>query len=141
MQALKVSIPDEIWKKFSERLKKEGVVEVIHRLFDYVIERLASRIDNIRTEDGRAISFYEEEREILTINVTRKDLRIYIHPPAYAFFDPESRFEVEKFRFWEGSFQKKSGRYRAMSFWISDVKYLSGAAEIIDSIPNKHPSK
>jgi hypothetical protein len=99
------------------------------------VEKLAGRLDEIRTEDGKAISFISAGREILTINVTRKDLRVYIHPPAKALFAPEMHPKVERFRFWEASYQKSSGKYRAMSFWIADPKYLRGAADIIDYIP------
>jgi len=134
-KSLKDLVGDEFWQQCYLRLKKEETLEVIHRLFDYIADSLAKRIDGIKTEDGRTISFFSKGREILTINVTRKDLRIYIHPPAKAYFDPERKLRVEKYRFWEGSHQKTSGKYRAMSVWISEKRYLSGVEEIIDHIP------
>ena len=117
--------------------KAQDTMQVLQALFDYVTEVLADRIDEIRPDDGRAISFFSEKREFLTINVTRKDLRVYVHPKAGAYFDPKAKFGVEKFRFWDTSYHKASGKYRALSFWISEKKYLSAAKKIIDAIPRK----
>ena len=133
-------IPGDMWQQFGSRLKTEGTMQVLHALFDYVTKGLADRIDEIRPDDGRAISFFCQGREFLTINVTRKDLRVYVHPKAGAHFDPEAKFGVEKFRFWDTSFHKASGKYRALSFWISEKKYLSAAKKIIDTIPRTKPS-
>ena len=141
VKSLKDLVNKEVWKQYSARLKKEEVLEVLHKLFEYIVETLATRIEDIKTDNGRAISFFSKGREILTINVTRKDLRIYIHPPARAFFNPEAKFEVEKFRFWEGSYHKSSGKNRAMSFWISKMKYFPGAKEIISHIPKTKEEK
>ncbi len=115
---LKKMVSKEVWQQCSSRLKNEGTIEVLYKLFDHIVDILADRIGEIKTDDGKSISFFSEGREILTINVTRKDLRIYLHPQAKAFFDPEAKFDVEKFRFWEGSFHKTSGKNRAMSVWI-----------------------
>ena len=134
-ELLKKMVSRKVWQQCSSRLKKEETVEVLHKLFDCIVDILADRINEIRTDDGKTISFFCEGREILTINVTRKDLRIYIHPTAKAFFDPKAKFDVEKFRFWEGSYHKASGKNRAMSVWISERKYLPGVKEIIDCIP------
>lgn len=125
----------KVWQQCSSKLKKEETVEVLHKLFDYIVDILADRINEIRTDDGKTISFFCEGRETLTINVTRKDLRIYIHPKAKVYFDPKAKFDVEKFRFWEGSYHKASGKNRAMSVWISEKKYLLGVKKIIDCIP------
>lgn len=112
-KSLKELVSKEVWQQCSARLKKGETVEILHNLFDYIVDTLKERVDDIRTDDGKAISFFSKGREILTINVTRKDLRIYIHPPARAFFDPKAKFRVEKFRFWEGSYHKASGKNRA----------------------------
>jgi hypothetical protein len=133
--ALKRTISKQIWQQCEQRLKSEETKAVLHTLFEYIMNVLAGRIDEIKTEDGKAISFFSEEREFLTINVTRKDLRIYIHPKAGTYFDPKAKFKVERFRFWDGSYQKTSGKYRAMSVWISQKKYLPGVKHIIDFIP------
>ena len=134
-ESLKKCVSEGFWQQWSAKLSKEQTTEVLHDLFDYIIDTLATRIDDIKTDDGKAISFFSKGREILTINVTRKDLRIYIHPPAKASFNPKTKFDVEKFRFWEGSYQKTSGKYRALSMWISKKRYLSGVKEILDYIP------
>jgi hypothetical protein len=132
---LKAVVRDDTWRSCSARSKNPAAVDALHGLFDLIIETLADRIDDVKAENGKAISFLSGGREILTINVGRKDLRIYVHPAAGALFDPKMRPKVERFRFWDGSYQKSSGMYRAMSFWISDVKYLKGAREIIRGIP------
>jgi len=134
-KSLKELVSEEVWQQCSARLKKEETVEILHNLFDHIVDTLKERVDDIRTDDGKAISFFSKGREILTINVTRKDLRIYIHPPARAFFDPKAKFRVEKFRFWEGSYHKASSKNRAMSVWTSEKKYLPGVKEIISHIP------
>jgi hypothetical protein len=132
---LKITLSKQIWQQCELRLKSEETKAVLHSLFEYIIDVLVGRIEEIKTEDGKAISFFSEEREFLTINVTRKDLRIYIHPKAGAYFDPKAKFNVERFRFWDGSYHKSSGKYRAMSVWISQKKYLPGVKHIIDIIP------
>ncbi|KPL02983.1 MAG: hypothetical protein AMJ90_04360 [candidate division Zixibacteria bacterium SM23_73_2] len=135
VKSLKELVTKDFWQKSSERLKNEEIVEVLQELFDYIVGTLRTRIDDIKTDDGKAIYFFSKGREFLTINVTRKDLRIYIHPPAKAIFDPESKFKVEKFRFWEGSYHKKSNRFKAMSIWVSEKRYLSEVKKIINYIP------
>jgi hypothetical protein len=113
---LKAKVTQNTWKQCAARQKSEETVATLHGLFDCIVEGLAPRIDDIKTDDGKSISFFSEGREILTINVTRKDLRIYIHPAARTLFDPKSEFKVERFGFWEASYQKSSGKYRGMSF-------------------------
>ncbi len=134
-ESLKNMVNKEVWQQCSLRLKNEEAVGVLYKLFDYIIDTLAERIDEIKTEDGKTISFFFEGREFLTINVTRKDLRIYIHPKAGVFFDPKAKFDVEKFRFWETAYHKASGKNRAMSVWISEKQYLPRVKKIIDYIP------
>jgi hypothetical protein len=128
-------VSKKVWQQCSLRLKNEEAVEVLESLFDLIVDILADRIDEIKTEDGRSISFFSEEREFLTINVTRKDLRIYIHPKAGAHFDPKAKYDLERFRFWEGSFHKASGKYRGISVWISEKRHLSVVKKILDFIP------
>jgi len=139
-ESLKQMISQHAWRQFGSRLKTEDAMQVLHALFDYVIKVLADRIDEMKTDDDRAISFFCEKREFLTINVTRKDLRVYVHPKAGACFDPKAKFGVEKFRLWDTSYRKASGKYRALSFWISEKKYLPAAKKIIDAIPRTKPS-
>jgi hypothetical protein len=132
---LKDIISRKMWEQFSAKLQKEKTVEVLHKLFGHIMDKLTERIDDIKIDEGKAISFSSNSREILTINVTRKDLRIYIHPPAHVFFRPKEKFGVEKFNFWEGSYRKTLSKYTAMSIWISEKGYLPGVDEIIERIP------
>lgn len=126
---------EETWLQCRDRLKDKEVFTVLKALFDHIVNTLAPRIDDIRTDDGRAISFFQGGRKFLTINITRYDLRIYIHPAAQVLFDPTAQFRVERFNFWKSSFQKSSGKYRAMSVWISKAEFLEGVREIIGMIP------
>ena len=135
VRQLRNLVNNEFWQESTSRLQSAETVEVLRELFDYAVDSLAPRMDDIKAEDGRALSFFSSGREILTINVTRKDLRIYIHPPAGAFFDPNEYFGVERFSLWKGSFQKKSGKYRAMSVWISEKRYMPAVKALIDRIP------
>ncbi len=128
-------VGEDVWQQYSQRLKDPTVIDVLHKLFDIIVELLAKRIDDIRDVDGKAISFFSKGREILTINITRKNLRVYVHPPSLAYFDPELEYKVEKLSFWESSYHKKTGRYRGLSVWISNKKYLRNIEKIIRNIP------
>jgi hypothetical protein len=81
--------------------------------------------------------FFSAGREILRINIGRRDMRVYVHPPAGALFDFKAKFTVEKINLWKSSFRKTSGKYRGMSFWVSKMNHLTGAKKIIDLIPKK----
>jgi hypothetical protein len=109
----------------------------LRELFDYVVESLAARVDDVKTDDGKTLSFFSAGREFLTFNVGRKDVRVYVHPPAGARFKPGETFEVGRFRFWDGSFHKATGEYRALSFWVSAPSDMAGAREIIDRISKR----
>lgn len=128
-------VGEAFWRESAERLSSAEATAALCELFDHVVDILGPRIDDVKVEDGKALSFYSAGREFLTFNVTRRGLRVYVHPPAGALFEPEATFAVEKFRFWEASFQKKSGKYRALSFWISKREHLPGARDIIGRIP------
>ncbi|NQT34786.1 hypothetical protein HQ587_06325 [bacterium] len=126
---------EETWIQCSKRLKDKEVLTVLQALFDHIVNTLATRIDDIRTGDGRAISFFQGGREFLTINITHNNLRIYIHSSAQVLFDPATQFRVERFSLWKSSYQKSSGKFRAMSVWISKAEFLEGVREIIGLIP------
>ena len=129
------AIGAEFWRESSSRLPTEEAAEVLRELVAYVAEGWARRVDEVQTVGGEGVIFLSRGREVLTVNVGRKKLRVYVHPAARALFGPKETFDVEKFRFWDGSFQKTSGKYRALSFWLSEKKYLPGAEEIIGHIP------
>jgi hypothetical protein len=40
--------------------------------------------------------FFSAGREILRINIGRRDMRVYVHPPAGALFDFKAKFTVKK---------------------------------------------
>jgi hypothetical protein len=134
---LRGRVGKDAWDQYAMKLKNKETVEVLHILFEYILDTLKTRLDDVKVDNGRAISFFSKSREIVTINITRKDLRVYIHPPARATFRSNAHFKVEKFRFWESSYQKGTGMYRAMSFWISEKKDLPGAKKIIEQVPKK----
>jgi hypothetical protein len=128
-------VGEAFWRESAERLPSAEAAAALRELFDHVADVLEARIDDVKVDDGKALSFYSGGREFLTFNVTRDGLRVYVHPPAGVFFEPEATFAVEKFRFWEGSYQKRTGKYRALSFWISTPEHLPGARDIIRRIP------
>jgi hypothetical protein len=128
-------VGEAFWRKSAERLPSAEAAAALRELFDHVADVLAARVDDVKVDDGKTLSFYSAGREFLTFNVTRNGLRVYVHPPARAFFEPEATFAVEKFRFWEASFQKRTGKYRALSFWISSPKHVRGAKAVIGRIP------
>jgi hypothetical protein len=128
-------VSEAFWRESGERLPSAEAAEVLRELVAYVVEGWARRVDEVKTVGGEGVIFLSRGRPFLTVNVGRKNLRVYVHPPAGALFEPEATFDVEKFRFWEGSYQKKAGKYRAMSFWVSEPKHLPGAREIISRIP------
>ncbi|RKZ28238.1 hypothetical protein DRQ36_10725 [bacterium] len=130
-------INDETWQRFRERLQTDEAAQVLERLVQYIIESLAARIDDIQVFEDKALMFFAGGKEIIRINIGRKELRVYIHPAAGALFEPEVDFDVGKFNLWDSSFRKTSGKYCGMSFWVSEMKDLPGVKKIIGHIPAK----
>jgi hypothetical protein len=116
-------------------LSSEEAFILLKGVINYAVCSLEPGGLTIRATDPKTVSFIREGREILTINVGLSRLRIYVHPAAGAHFEPGSQFEVEKFRFWDSSYQKSSGTYRGMSAWGSGSQDLPGIKRIIDRIP------
>ena len=85
-----------------------------------------------------AIAFFSKGKEFLTINITRTNLRIYFQPSSGALFSKDGSFKVEKISLWEGSFQKATGKYRALTAWVSKEEHLPGIKKMIDAIPLTH---
>jgi hypothetical protein len=129
-------INKETWKFFEERLNNPRVFEALQGLYEIISRLLANRIDDIAAFEDKAIMMFSEEREIIRINTMRNSLRIYIHPAAKAFFDPDEKYKVERINLWESSLQKKTGKYRGLSVWLSNKKYLRGIEKIIKNIPD-----
>jgi len=134
VRLVSVKIDEQTWKQISTKLTDAEALKVLRELFNYVAERLKSRIDEVKSSKD-AIAFFSKGKEFLTINVTRNNLRIYFQPSSGALFSKDGKFAVEKVSFWEGSFQKSSGKYRAMTAWVSKEEHLLGIKKMIDSIP------
>ena len=132
---LNTLVSEDFWEQCEARLKNKGVMQILRELHKHIINTLTQRTDDVTTEPGRMLAYFSAKREIIRINVNLNDLRIYIHPASRALFDPDAKFRVERFNLWDSSFQKKTGKYRGMSVWISDIQYLPGVKEIIDLIP------
>jgi hypothetical protein len=134
VKSVTVRINDQTWNQISTKLANVEALKVLREVVNYATERLGSRIDEVKSS-GDAIAFLSEKREFFTINVTRKDLRIYFQPSCGALFSKDEKFGVEKVSIWEGSFQKASGKYRAMTAWVSKEEHLQGVKKLIDTIP------
>jgi len=122
------------WEQFSAKLSSPEALSVLRELVNYVTNRLRSKIDDLTTSKD-TVAFFSRGKEFLTINVTRTGLRIYFQPSAGVLFDKSEKFLVEKVSIWEGSFQKASGKYRAMTAWVSKKEHLPGIRLLIDRIP------
>ena len=129
-----VGINEQTWNQISSKLTNAEALKVLREVVNYATERLRSRIDEVKSSRD-AIAFLSEKKEFLTINVTRRDLRIYFQPSCGALFGKDEKFAVEKISIWEGSFQKASGKYRAMTAWVSKEEHLQGVKTLIDRIP------
>ena len=127
-------INEQVWKQFSAKLSSAEALSVLRELVNYVTDRLRSRIDQVKASKD-SVAFFSRGKEFLTINVTRTGLRIYFHPPAGVLFSKDEKFLVEKVSIWEGSFQKASGKYRAITAWVSKEEHLPGIKTLIDRIP------
>jgi len=134
---MREGIGEEAWERFSAKLRSAEAVDVLRELVAYVNHRLASIIERVRTSKG-SVSFISGGREFLTINVMRKGLRVYFHPPAGALFGKDEEFSVERASIWESSYQRSSGMYRAMTAWVSKKEHLPGIKTLIDRIPIPH---
>jgi hypothetical protein len=129
-----VKIDEHTWKQISTKLTNVEALKVLREVVDYATERLRSRIDELKPSRD-AIAFLSDGKEFLTINVTRTNLRIYFQPSCGALFSKDEKFAVEKVSIWEGSFQKSSGKYRAMTAWVSKEGHLPAIKKMLDKIP------
>ncbi len=134
-RSLKRAVGAEFWRESSARLPNDETSEVLSELVAHVADGWARRVDGVKTVGGEGVIFLSRGRPFLTVNVCRKNLRVYVHPEAGALFEPKAKFDVEKFRFWEGSFRKTSGKYNALSFWVSKRGHLAGARKILAYVP------
>ena len=134
MRFVSVKIDEQTWKQISTKLADAEALRVLRELVNYVGERLKSRIDEVKSSRD-AIAFFSKGKEFLTINVTRTNLRIYFQPSSGALFSKDEKFAVEKVSLWEGSFQKATGKYRALTAWVSKEEHLPGIKIMVDKMP------
>jgi hypothetical protein len=131
-------VSEEFWQKCLSRPKKEGMGPVLAEVCGHIVNTLSERIDKVEERGkGEALSFFSGGKEFLTVNVCLRNLRVYIHPSSGASFDPESDFDVEKFRFWDGSYRKTTGKYVGMTVWVSEAEHLPAFEEAIKLVPKK----
>jgi hypothetical protein len=134
VRPVSAKIDEQTWKQIFAKLTDVEALKVLREVVNYATERLRSRINEVKSSRD-AIAFLSEGKEFLTINVTRTNLRIYFQPSCGALFGKDEKSAVEKISIWEGSFQKSSGKYRAMTAWISKEEHLTGIKTLIDRIP------
>jgi Zn/Cd-binding protein ZinT len=134
VEFVSAKIDEQTWEQISAKLKDVEALKVLREVVNYATERLKSKIDEVKSSKD-VIAFFSKGKEFLTINVTRTNLRIYFQPSSGALFSKDEKFTVEKVSIWEGSFQKASGKYRAMTAWVSKETHLPAIKKLIDRIP------
>jgi hypothetical protein len=136
-------IDEDTWVKFCNKLPDLEAQKVLYDVIEYVTHRLKSRVQEIRRLAAHTpefkwldgICFLSQGREFLTVNVTRKGLRIYFHSAARIYLDAKEKYEVEKMNLWKTSYHKKTGKYRGFTVWISKEANLPGIKKLLDMIP------
>jgi len=127
-------IDEQMWKRYSDKLPSSEALKVLREVIEYITGKLESRIDETDVWRG-GIAFFSKDKELLTVNVTTKGLRIYFYPSADALFNDQEEFSVERFNLWKSSYHKASGKYRAMTAWVSKTEHLPAIKKLIDRIP------
>jgi len=129
-----VVIDERMWKRYSAKLPNSEALKVFGAVIDYITEKLKQRIDDTGVwREG--IAFFSGGKEFLTVEVTTKGLRIHFYPSAGVLFNGQEKFSVERFNLWKSSYRKASGKYRAMTAWVSRETHLLAIKELIDRIP------
>jgi hypothetical protein len=142
-------IDKNTWERFCNKLPDLEAQEVFCHIVEYVTNRLGTKIQGIRRlashfPGGRAcgvekwldgICFVSQDRDFLAINVTRKGLRIYFYPAAEVLLDPKEKYSFDAMSLWKTSYQKKTGKYRGFTVWVSKKRHLDGIKTLIDRIP------
>jgi len=129
-----VMIDERMWKRYSAKLPDSEALKVFREVIDYITEKLKTRIDD--TDVWReGVAFFSRDKEFLTVEVTTKGLRIHFYPSAGALFNDQEKFSVERVNLWRSSYHKASGKYRAMTVWVSKETHLPAIKKLIDMIP------
>lgn len=137
------AIDEKTWAQFCNKLPNPEAQKVLYEVIEYVTTRLKSRIHKIErlaehTPELKyldSICFLSQGKTFLTINVTRKGLRIYFYPTAGVFLDAKEKYAVEAMSYWQTNYHKKTGKYRGFTAWVSKEIHLSGIKKLIDMIP------
>jgi len=123
-----------MWERYSNKLPNSEALKVLREVIDYISKKLEARIDD--TDVWReGVAFFSKGKEFLTVEVTTKGLRIHFYPSAGVFFNGQEKFSVERFNLWKSSYRKASGKYRAMTAWVSREMHLPAIKKLIDMIP------
>jgi len=129
-----IVIDEKMWKRYSVKLPNSEALRVLREVIDYITKKLESKIDD--TDVWReGVAFFSKGREFLTVEVTTKGLRIHFYPSAGALFNGQEKFSVERVNLWKSSYRKASGKYRAMTAWVSKEIHLPAIKKLIDRIP------
>jgi len=129
-----VVIDEKMWKRYSAKLPNSEALIVLREVIDYITKKLKQRIDDTDVWRG-GVAFFSKGKEFLTVNVTTKGLRIYFYPSAGVLFNDQEKFAVERFNLWKSSFHTASGKYRAMTAWVSKEVHLPAIKKLINRIP------
>jgi hypothetical protein len=108
-------IDEKTWLRFCNKLPSLEAQNVLCYIIEYATKRFGSRIQKIRrladhAPGGRVVKwldgicFVSQGRDLLTINVTRKGLRIYFYPAAGVLLDPNEKCAVEAMNLWKTSY-------------------------------------
>jgi len=131
---MSVTIDERMWKRYSAKLPNSEALKVLRELIGYVVKKLEPRIDD--TDVWReGVAFFSKDKDFLTIEVTTKGLRIHFYPSAGVLFNSQENFSVERINLWKSSYQKASGKYRAMTAWVSRETHLPAIKKLINRIP------
>jgi len=141
-------IDEKTWLKFCNKLPDLETQKVLCYIIKYATDKLGSRIQKIRRLAAHfpgggkrvekwldGICLVSQGRDFLAINVTQKGLRIYFYPAARVLLDPKEKYMVDAMSLWKTSYQKKTGKYRAFTVWVSKEIHLDAIKTLIDRIP------
>jgi len=127
-------IDEQMWRRYSAKLQNSEALKVLREVIDYITEKLKPRIDDADVwREG--VAFFSKGKEFLTVEVTTKGLRIHFYPSAGVLFNGEEKFLVERVNLWKSSYRKASGKYRAITAWVSRETHLPAIKKLIDRIP------
>jgi protein-disulfide isomerase-like protein with CxxC motif len=112
--------------------ESEPILDAVFAHASRVLKRRADRVE--RLIDRVGLAYYEEGREIFTVNVIKGGLRLYLHPAAGLLFSETEDYGLEKVSLWKSSYQKSTRKYRGMSAWVTDESHLAGAKALIDRL-------